>query len=178
MPWTSQLGLVRATQHIQVMSLKCYPLCFRNDVSIFYMCFLSLSLIEQLLTEFVFSSVTCMFIYAGNCIYFPYDAVVMSQKCLNWELCHIKLECDWLLCCWLLAFALAVEEKLNEECILFSYSQLFLITTSLSWASVFHNIFFNCKWTVDLSFFCPVHVKKWIFFYIIFLYLLYLAVLQ
>jgi len=170
MPWTSQLGLVRATQHIQVMSLKCYPLCFRNDVSIFYMCFLSLSLIEQLLTEFVFSSVMCMFIYAGNCIYFSYDAVVMSHKCLNWELCYIKLECDWLLCCWLLAFALAVEEKLNEECILFSYSQLFLITTSLSWASVFHNIFFNCKWTVDLSFFCPVHVKKWIFFYIIFLY--------
>ena len=101
-----------------------------------------------------------------------------SHKCLKWELCHIKLECDWLLCCWLLAFALAVEEKLNEECILFSYSQLFLITTSLSWASVFHNIFFNCKWAVDLSFFCPVHVKKWIFFYVIFLYLLYLAVLQ
>jgi hypothetical protein len=62
------------------VSLKCYSLCFQNHVSLLYMCFPFLGPTrEQLLTEFVFSLVMYMFIYAGNCIYLAYDTEVMSK---------------------------------------------------------------------------------------------------
>jgi hypothetical protein len=76
-------------------------------------------------------------------------------------------------CCWLTCICFGRRAEAGSWIILFSYSQLFLITTSLSWASVFHNIFCNCKWTEDFCFFWPVHVKKWFLTYNISLLILF-----
>jgi hypothetical protein len=63
--------LVRAAQCIQVMSFRCYPLCFQIDVSIFYMRLLFLSRSsEQLLTEFVFPrGCICLFMLENAFIF-------------------------------------------------------------------------------------------------------------
>ena len=145
------------------MSLKCYLLCFQNDVSILHMCFLFLRLIrEQLLSEFVFLDTIHVYL-CWKMHLLPH--VAGGHVSDNWDLCHIELKKS-------LRFVVAAGylHLLQPSCrswimnVFYSASPIAnnSILQPVKAEIVFlHNIVDNCKWTVGFSSFWPMDVKKW-----------------